>query len=198
MSPDSLAALKLAVETQNQTLTAKRLGCSKTTISLVLSGKYSEHSKSTDAFEARIREHLKPELEAVAARASRQWLDVLRAEAQRVGQARLALRLDIAESTLSQVLSGTYKAATTRIERRVRGVLLGEEVDCRALWGLIPMHYCQSIQEGPKPSLANPPKYHAWMSCRGMGRWDEAGQCPHFNCGASKPAAPATPSKEEA
>lgn len=185
MKPEALAALKLAIEGTSQTEVAERLGCSKTTVSLVVNGRYG---KSTDSFERRIREHLKPELEAVAARASREWLDVLRAEAQRIGQARLALRLDIAESTLSQVLSGTYKAATTRIERRVRGVLLGEECDCRALWGAIPMQYCQSIQEGPKPSLANPPKYHAWMSCRGQGRWDEAGPCPHFNCGG-KPAA---------
>lgn len=200
MSPESQAALKALVDGSNCAQVAKCLGVSRTVVSLAVRGKYSAVSKTTTAFEQRLwdylKEQLKPALEAAAVVDQRQWLDVLRAESQRIGQARLALRLDIAESTLSQVLSGSYKAATTRIERRVRGVLLGEEVDCRAQWGAIPMQACQALQEGPKPTLANPFRYHAWMSCRGMGRWEDAGPCPHFNCGG-KPAAPAT-SKEDA
>ena len=52
-----------------------------------------------------------------------EWLAALRLVCATTSQGRAAEQLGISEATVSQVLSGTYKAATTRIERRVRGEL---------------------------------------------------------------------------
>lgn len=183
MSPEAMATLQAAVKASTQAAVADKLGCSRATVSLVLAGSYPA---STARLEAKVLELLPPPPPAPPV-----WLDALRTEAQRIGQQRLAMKLDIAESTLSQVLSGSYKAATTRIERRVRGLLLGEECECPAL-GEITLFYCQSIQDGPRPSSANPPRLHAWWACRGMSRFGNAGPCKYFNGGKPQAASPAT------
>jgi DNA-binding transcriptional regulator YdaS (Cro superfamily) len=117
---------------------------------------------------------------------SNAWLDALRAERARTTQARVATRLGVSEGTVSQVLSGTYQADTSRIERRVRGELMGQEVSCRVLMD-ISMKLCQDVQERPRGAGSNPSYLQCHAACRGLGRWEDAGPCPHFQ--ASKPKA---------
>lgn len=100
-------------------------------------------------------------------------------------QARAADRIGVSESTLSQVLTGAYKASTARIERRVRGELLGATCECPVM-GDVSTRVCQDVQER-KPPIANPHYAQAWLACRGRGRFERAGVCPHFNAGG-KPA----------
>ncbi len=114
------------------------------------------------------------------------WLTALQVEVRATNQGRAADRLGLSEATLSQVLSGSYAAATTRIERRVRGTLMGDTCTCPVM-GTVSTRVCQDVQER-RPPIANPQHAQAWHACRGRGPFTRAGACPHFN-GAAKPAA---------
>lgn len=118
-------------------------------------------------------------------------LHALSALCARTSQARAADRLGISEATVSQLLSGSYKAAPTRIERRIRGELLGAQCECPVL-GEISTRVCQEVQERTQP-IANPQHAQTWLACRGRGRFATAGRCPHFNGAGAKPAAPQEP-----
>lgn len=110
------------------------------------------------------------------------WLHALRAEVARTSQARVAQRLGLSEGTVSQVVGGKYAANTRRIERRVRGALLGEMVECPVALEM-PLQVCQGIQDRPKgSSFGNPVHGRAWLCCRGLGEWSNHGPCPHY-CG---------------
>lgn len=120
------------------------------------------------------------------------WLGALRAECQRTTQAQAAARIGVSETTTSQVLSGTYKANPIRIERRVRGALMGAQCECPVM-GDVSTRVCQDVQERQPgkggTGIGNPQHAQAWHACRGSGRFAKAGQCPHFN-GAGAKAAP--------
>lgn len=180
MTPPWLVALQLACSQRGMRAVGRQLGCSATTLSLVLRGVYMA---GTDRIEARVRDHLQTEL-AAAQPAPPDWLQVLRAACGAGSQARTAEQLGISEATVSQALSGTYKAATTRIERRVRGELLGTTCECRVM-GDVSTRVCQDVQER-RPPIANPQHAQAWFACRGRGPFTRAGVCPHFN-GAGAP-----------
>ena len=113
------------------------------------------------------------------------WLAVLRAACAAGSQGRAAELLGISDATVSQVLSGSYRAATTRIERRVRGELMGATCDCPVM-GEVSTRVCQDVQER-QPPIANPQHAQAALACRGRGPWQRAGVCPHFN-GAGRTA----------
>lgn len=113
------------------------------------------------------------------------WLQALRQRVAATDQVRTAAHIGISEATLSQVLAGKYAAATTRIERRVRGVLLGATCRCPVM-GDVSTRVCQDVQERRQP-IANPQHAQAWRACRGLGPFERAGRCPHFNQ-AGKPA----------
>lgn len=164
---DWLERLRAHAARVGQTRTADALGVSQTTVCLVLKGKYMA---STDRIEARVMERLPAE----------PWMVALRAEVQRTSQARTAARLGLSEATVSQVLSGTYKASTQRIERRVRGELLREECECPVM-GDVSLRVCQDVQERKLELISNPQHRMAWMACRGQGRFDGKGCCVHFN-----------------
>lgn len=111
------------------------------------------------------------------------WLQALRAERDRTSGGRTADRLGVSEATVSQVLSGSYKANPVRIERRVRGELLGEQCECPVLME-ISLRVCQDVQERKRGEGSNPQYQQAWFACRGQGRFEHRGPCPHF-CGQS-------------
>lgn len=187
---------RMCAERGSQAKVAEELGLSKTTVSLVLAGKYPARS---EAIGAAVLEVYGQSDIARALQAEPAWLAALRAEVKRSSQARTANRLGVSEATVSQVLSGNYRANTLRIERRVRGELLGEECDCPVLYGDLPMQVCQEIQEQPASRhFANPTHQQAWYACRGMGRFEAAGPCPFFNCGSNKsPSASPSPTPQE-
>lgn len=162
-----LDTLRAECARTSQRKAADLLGLSVTTVNLVLKGKYMS---STDRIEARVRERL----------TDAPWLRALREEVTRTSQARTAERLGISEATVSQVLSGNYKADTARIERRVRGELLGETVECRVMFD-VSMRVCQDMQERKQGQAANPAALQCHAACRGLGRFASSGACPHFN-----------------
>jgi len=157
-------------EQHGQRVTGDLLGLSATTVNQVLKGTYMAN---TAKVEARVRERL-----------TDTWLGALRAECDRTSQTRAAARIGVSDTTVSQVLSGSYKANTIRIERRVRGELMGAECECPVL-GDVSLRVCQDVQERPvgkgAPGFGNPHYAQAWYACRGMGRFATA--CPHFNGG---------------
>lgn len=175
-----LDLLRAACERTSQRQVAAELAISPTTLSLVLNGKYQA---STAAIEARARQRYG---------SRHDWLTALRAACERSSQARVAEKLGVSDTTLSQVLSGTYRASTLRIERRVRGVLLGETCQCPVMYDP-PLHLCQQVQERKFEQIANPQYAQAWLACRGLGRFESAGPCPNFNGG---PAAKEQQAKE--
>lgn len=126
-------------------------------------------------------------MRSAAAPAGGDWLAALRAECSASTQGQVALTLGLSEATVSQVLSGSYRAATTRIERRVRGHLLGAMCECPVM-GEVSTLVCQEVQER-QPPIANPQHAQAWFACRGRGRFARAGACPHFNGGGGARAA---------
>ena len=121
------------------------------------------------------------------------WLLALRAEVARTTQARVAERLGLSEGTVSQVLSGQYKAATQRIERRVRGALMGETVDCPVALEM-PMHVCQGIQDRAGGRFGNPVHARAWLCCKGRGEFSGVGPCQHAT---GQPAHQVQPDSQE-
>ena len=171
---DWLQTLRAEVARTSQGACAIRLGVDRTTINKVLKGTYMADTKHV---EAKVREHLD----------DTPWLKALRDERTRTSQARVAERLGISEATVSQVLSGTYKASTERIERRVRGELLGEQVECPVLME-ISVRLCQDVQERPRGSGSNPTYQQCYVACRGLGRWESKGPCAHYCGGAAKEA----------
>lgn len=115
------------------------------------------------------------------------WQAALRLACRTQTQDGVALRVGVAASTLSQVLSGSYAANTARIERRVRGALMDATCHCPVM-GDVATDVCQDVQErSPKApgGLGNPQHAQAWHACRGSGRFMSKGACPHFNCGGN-------------
>lgn len=108
-----------------------------------------------------------------------QAMNALRAACAATSQEQAADRLGMSAATVSQLLSGTYAAATTRMERRVRGELLGHTCSCPVM-GDVSTRVCQDVQER-QPPIANPQHAQAWFACRGRGPFTKAGACPQFN-----------------
>ncbi len=114
------------------------------------------------------------------------WLTALQVEVRATNQTRAAERLGLSEATVSQVLGGSYDAAAARVERRVRGTLMGDTCACPVM-GTVSTRVCQDVQER-RPPIANPQHAQAWHACRGRGPFTRAGACPHFNGAATKAA----------
>lgn len=167
----------------SQRIAAAALGYSAATVNLVLKGKYMANP---DNLLRAVRERSDPD---------DNWLGALRAEAERTTQAIAARRIGVGDTTVSQVLNGNYPANTQRIERRVRGELMGAQCTCPVM-GEVSTRVCQDVQER-KPGkggagIGNPQHAQAWFACRGQGRFANAGVCPHFNAGGRPASNPAT------
>lgn len=180
MTPAAKQALRAACDRlAGQRAVALRLGYSQTTVSLALRGQYMH---DTNKLERAIRATF-PDDVAAAEAGEADWLQALRAECRRTSQQQVADRLDLSEATVSQVLNGSYKAATTRIERRVRGGLLQQTCECPVM-GEVRMDVCQELQELKAPRIGNLQRTEAWYACRGQGRTKATNTpCSHFNCG---------------
>lgn len=183
MTPAWMTRLQAAVNADGLRKVGDRLQLSKATLSLVLRGRYMA---KTDQVELRV-------LSMLPAVEEPDWITAWRIEAKRTSQAQAADRVGVSEATVSQVFSGTYKAATTRIERRVRGELMGFTCECPVM-GDVSTRVCQDVQER-QPPIANPQHRECFHACRGRGPYTRAGVCPYFNGGA-KPPAPPTSTKE--
>lgn len=156
--------LKAACKANTQREVAKKIGVSAAAINRVINGNWPH---DTTKIQAAVEQHLGSAVN---------WLAVLRTEVERTSQVRAAQLIGVSPATVSQVLSGTYAADTTRIARRVRGAILREEVECPSAMQM-PLHVCQMIQDKPKHS--NHIYMQAQMCCRGEGRWAKFGPCKH-------------------
>jgi hypothetical protein len=167
-----LETLRDHANQHGQRATGALLGYDASAINKVLKGTYMADTKQ---IEARVRERI-----------SDTWLGALRAECERTNQGMAAARIGVSDTTVSQVLTGNYKANTLRIERRVRGELMGAECECPVM-GDVSLRVCQDVQERPQgkgtPGIGNPQHAQAWHACRGSGRFAAKGPCSHFNGG---------------
>lgn len=189
-SPVWLQMLRDHAHLHGQRATATALGYSPAVINQTLKGTYMA---STKHIEQRVHERL-----------AEPWLHSLRQAAEKSTQAQIAARIGVSETTVSQVLTGNYKASSARIERRVRGELLGEQCECPVM-GDVSLRVCQDVQErqpgkpGVGLGIGNPQHAAAWHACRGTGRFTKAGVCPHFNGGGNRAASTTTaPTSETA
>lgn len=92
------------------------------------------------------------------------WIVALREECKRTSQIKAGARLGVSATTINQVLKGTYKASTKRLEERVRGELLNKLVACPVL-GEISARKC--LDEQARPFAAtNPQRVALWKACR--------------------------------
>jgi DNA-binding transcriptional regulator YdaS (Cro superfamily) len=93
-----------------------------------------------------------------------EWIEALRAECARTSQRRTAERLGVSTSMINQVLNGSYRADTSRLEARVRGELLAETVTCPVA-GVITRRACQDHQAREFAST-NPVRVALYRACR--------------------------------
>ena len=74
------------------------------------------------------------------------WVAELAAACDATSQNRVAKRIGYSASTISQVLSRTYRGDMARVEQAVRGALMHETVHCPVL-GELPQHVCLEHQK---------------------------------------------------
>lgn len=167
-----LDRMRTEADRLTQRVLAAQLGVSPTLLNRALLGKYtSDLGRLQTAFEG-------------AYGNSVDWLGALRAEVERSSQVRAAQRIGLSPATVSQVLSGQYKADAQRIARRVRGALLGETVECPVALEM-PLHICQGIQDRRAGKFGNPVWARAQLCCKGLGEFSGAGPCSHACAPAS-------------
>lgn len=93
------------------------------------------------------------------------WLKTLTANAKKHGYRRVCTRLGISQTTLSQVLSQTYKGNLRRIQQLVEGTLMDSTVECPVL-GEIPTDQCIKHQSRINDFAAtNPTRVQLHKTC---------------------------------
>ncbi len=93
-----------------------------------------------------------------------EWIEVLREECKRTSQNKVARLIGMSQTTINQVLKGTYTGRLDRIEARVMGALMKQTHDCPVL-GAISKKRCQDHQARPF-ATTNPTRVALYMACR--------------------------------
>ena len=91
------------------------------------------------------------------------WIKMLAQQCEARSQAAVAAEIGMSASTVNQILKGTYKASTTRIEARVRGRYMAETVACPVL-GDIPKNECLDHQRRDL-AITNPIRVRLSQTC---------------------------------
>jgi len=92
------------------------------------------------------------------------WLAELRRACKESSQAAVAERLGVSSSQVCQILKGTYKGNWRPVEEKVKGIYMGEEVDC-PVFGDIPKNVCQDWQAKPQ-AFTNSIRSMMYDACR--------------------------------
>lgn len=92
------------------------------------------------------------------------WIVELAKLADDLGQRRAGDRIGYSGSLVSAVLRGRYEGDLERVEKAVRGALMGAVVECPVL-GQIGRHTCIATQRKPLSS-ANPKSVRLYFACR--------------------------------
>lgn len=98
------------------------------------------------------------------------WVETLATEANRTSATAAAKRIGYSVAVVSAVCRGHYKGDLSAVEAKVRGVFMGEEVDCPAL-GEIGRDYCLD-QQKMRHLGASALRTALYHKCR-------SGECPH-------------------
>ncbi|WP_102226898.1 hypothetical protein [Acidimangrovimonas sediminis] len=99
-----------------------------------------------------------------------EWVAALAAECAAASQNKVAGRLGVSASMISQVLRRKYPADLTPLEDRFMGVFRHARVDCPAL-GLMPLNECRSWREKSRTFAAgNPLRLRMYRACAGCPR----------------------------
>lgn len=165
--PTWIRALREACDVSTQRDIAVRIGISQGAVYQVLKGVYPASTKN---IEARVREVLRDEIARLEAPppapTEEPWIVELRAACEIHSQRVVAERLELSTSTINQVLKGKYKASTKKVERRVRGGLMGEGVTCPVVHR-ISLLQCQRNQDRTTVTDGNVVNQWLWDACRG-------------------------------
>ena len=93
------------------------------------------------------------------------WIDTLRAEAERTSQGRTGTKIGYSATVVSRVLAGDYRGDLGSVEASVRGALMGESVDCPVI-GDLPRNRCIEHQRR-EFAATNPMRVQLYRACRG-------------------------------
>lgn len=94
------------------------------------------------------------------------WVEVLRAEAERTSVAAVARRLNYSRPAISQILHGRYGASTQKIEEKVRSVLI-DQIRLPSGASLSRTEY-DTLRAAPMPTN-NPKELRLWVEVRDHG-----------------------------
>lgn len=92
------------------------------------------------------------------------WINVLRAACAAATQANVAQRIGYSTAVVNQVLKGTYKGDSNRVQKAVEGALMGSTVDCPVV-GDMPRQRCIEHQRSPLRTT-NPMALQLHHACR--------------------------------
>lgn len=93
------------------------------------------------------------------------WVAALAAECDRTSQNRVAKMMGRSSTLISQILSMSYPAETTAVERRVRGLLMDATVDCPVL-GHLAVNLCQDWRVKARQFFpGNPARTRMFRAC---------------------------------
>lgn len=97
------------------------------------------------------------------------WVEILATEAARTSASAVAKRIGYSVTVVSMVIRANYAGDIGKIEAKVRGVYMGELVDCPVL-GEIERDRCVN-EQGHKFSATSALRTMLYRACRGA--------CPH-------------------
>jgi hypothetical protein len=103
-----------------------------------------------------------------------EWVVVLAMEANRTTGELAAARVGYSPAVISQILGNTYRGDVDRVEQKVRGALMGHQVDCPVL-GEIGKDICIEQQAKPFSSASSMRVrlFHACKTCPNRRDADE-------------------------
>lgn len=171
--PDWVAALAVRADETSLRVVARVLKVSHTPLSKIIANTYPA---DTFDMERRVRAAI-PVTPLVATQAGwgddmPDWVTALASECARTSQGEAGRRIGYTGSVVNQVLKNAYKGSLRRVEYQVRGLLMGQTVDCPLDFEPLPQASCVFVQEisfDKKRAMPNAAAYQA-----------KCPTCPHF------------------
>lgn len=102
------------------------------------------------------------------------WIYVLQQACHESSQKRIAVRLGVSSSMISQALRGIYSGDLSGLQQRVEGELMGSEVTCPVL-GDISKRQCLDCQRMPF-AATNAQRVRLYKACRSGCPYSQIGE----------------------
>lgn len=119
--------------------------------------------------------------DAAAVADTEDWIAVLREEARCTSIAKAAKRISYSTTTVSEILSGKYRADPAAIRQAVEGALMSATVECPALGMEIRTNQCLEFQRRKIEQATSPHHVRLFRTCP---------TCPHHRAAAGEPRNP--------